>query len=56
MAHCTAPRLRCQSLRLQQQAAARPGLGLDGVLPEAMVQQVLREEGRSGSASPTPRG
>jgi Transposase DDE domain len=45
MAQCTAPRLRRQSLRLRQQAQAQPGLGLDDVLPEAMVRQVLREEG-----------
>ena len=47
MAQSTAPRLRFQFFRLQQQAAAQPRLGLDGILPEAMVQQVLKEEGAS---------
>jgi hypothetical protein len=45
MAQSTAPRLRFQFFRLQRQAAVHPGLGLDGVLPEATVQQVLEEEG-----------
>jgi putative transposase len=45
MAQSTAPRLRFQFFRLQQQAAARPGLGLDGILTEATVQQVLKDEG-----------
>jgi Transposase DDE domain len=47
MSQSTAPRLRAQSSRLWRQAAVRPGLGLDDVLPEAVVQQVLREEGAS---------
>jgi hypothetical protein len=45
MVQSTAPRLRFQFFRLRQQAAAGPGLGLDGILPEAMVRQVLEEEG-----------
>lgn len=45
MAQSTAPRLRFQSFRLPRPAAVQPGLGLDGVLPEATVQQVLQEEG-----------
>lgn len=45
MSQSTAPKLRAQSLRLRRQAAGQPALGLDDVLPEATVQQVLREEG-----------
>jgi Transposase DDE domain len=45
MSQSTAPRLRAQFLRLRRHAADQPGLGLDSVLPEATVQQVLREEG-----------
>src|SRR5436309_2460762 len=45
MAHSTTPRLRCQIHRLPQQPASQPALGLDGVLPEATVEQVLRDEG-----------
>src|SRR4029077_1598890 len=45
MAHCTTPRLRFQMFRLQQQPAPQPELGLDGVLPELTVQQILTEEG-----------
>jgi Transposase DDE domain len=47
MAQSTAHRLRFQCSRLRRQAPARPGLGLDDVLPDAMVEQVLREEGAS---------
>jgi Transposase DDE domain len=47
MAQSTAPRLRFQVLRLRQQAPAQPGLGLDGVLSDAAVEQVLRDEGAS---------
>jgi hypothetical protein len=47
MAESTAPRLRFQFFRLQRQAAVQPGLGLDSVLPEATVQQILEEEGAS---------
>jgi hypothetical protein len=45
MVQSTAPRLRFQFFRLPRQAAIQPGLGLDGVLPEATVQQILQEEG-----------
>jgi hypothetical protein len=45
MAQSTAPRLRFQFFRFQQRAAAGPALGLDSLLPEATVQQVLRDEG-----------
>jgi hypothetical protein len=47
MSQSTAPKLRAQFSRLRRQAAACPRLGLDDVLPEATVQQVLREEGAS---------
>jgi hypothetical protein len=40
----TAPRLRSQIFRLRR-PSARPELGLDTILPEAMVQQVLTDEG-----------
>lgn len=45
MAHSTTPRLRSQIHRLRTQPAPQPELGLDGILPEAAVQQVLKEEG-----------
>jgi len=45
MAQSTAPKLRFQILRLRQRAAAQPELGLDPILPEAVVHQVLKEEG-----------
>jgi len=45
MAQSTAPRLRGQILRLRRRAAAQPELGLDTLLPEAEVRQVLKEEG-----------
>jgi putative transposase len=45
MAPCIAPRLRCQIFRLRHRATARPELGLDPILPEATVRQVLTEEG-----------
>ena len=45
MAHSTTPRLRFQIHRLRQQPPRQPGLGLDGILPEATVRQVLQEEG-----------
>jgi hypothetical protein len=45
MAHSTTPRLRFQIHRLRQQPAPQPELGLDGILPEATVQQILRDEG-----------
>ena len=46
MAQSTAPKLRGQIFRLRRRAD-RPELGLDTLLPEAVVQQVLREEGAS---------
>jgi hypothetical protein len=39
------PRLRGQFLRLRRRAADQPELGLDDILPEAAVRQVLEEEG-----------
>jgi hypothetical protein len=45
MAHSTTPRLRFQIHRLRQQPPPQPELGLDGILPEATVRQVLQEEG-----------
>jgi Transposase DDE domain len=45
MAHSTTPRLRFQIHRLRQQPPPQPELGLDGILPEATVRQVLPEEG-----------
>lgn len=44
MNQSTAPKLRSQFFRLQRRAAG-PALGLDSLLPEAVVQQVLKEEG-----------
>jgi hypothetical protein len=45
MAHSITPRLRFQIHRLRQQPPSSPELGLDGILPEATVGQVLQEEG-----------
>jgi Transposase DDE domain len=45
MNQSTAPRLRFQFFRLRPRAAAGPALGLDTILPEATVRQVLKEEG-----------
>jgi Transposase DDE domain len=45
MNQSTTPRLRFQFFRLQQRAATGPALGLDSLLPEAVVEQVLKEEG-----------
>jgi len=45
MAHSITPRLRFQIHRLRQQPPPQPQLGLDGILPEATVRQVLQEEG-----------
>ena len=45
MAHSITPRLRFQIHRLRQQPPLAPELGLDEVLPEATVRQVLQEEG-----------
>jgi hypothetical protein len=45
MAQFATPRLRFQFHRLQTQPPPQPDLGLEGVLPEATIKQVLREEG-----------
>jgi len=45
MAQSTTPRLRFQIHRLRTQPAPQPELGLDAILPEATVQQILTEEG-----------
>jgi putative transposase len=45
MNQSTAPRLRFQIFQLRRRSAAQPALGLDTLLPEALVQQVLKEEG-----------
>lgn len=45
MAQFATPRLRFQFNRLQTQPPPQPDLGLEGVLPEATIKQVLREEG-----------
>jgi Transposase DDE domain len=45
MNQSTAPRLRFQIFRLRRRAVAQPELGLDTILPEAVVQQVLTQEG-----------
>ena len=47
MTQSTAPRLRFQFFQLRHRAVTPPELGLDGILPEAMVQQVLKQEGAS---------
>ena len=47
MAQSTAPRLRSQFFRLRNQPAPQPELGLDGILPKATIQQILKEEGGS---------
>lgn len=45
MAQSTAPKLRCRIFRFRHRPSAQPELGLDTILPEATVRQVLREEG-----------
>ena len=45
MAQSTTPRLWFQIHRLRTQPAPQPELGLEGVLPEATVKQILQEEG-----------
>ena len=45
MAQSTTPRLRSQIHRLRIRPAAQPELGLEDVLPEATIGQVLAEEG-----------
>ena len=50
MAQSTAARLRGPVSRCRHRAAAQPELGLDTLLPEAEVRQVLKEEGTPGSS------
>jgi Transposase DDE domain len=45
MNQSTAPRLRFQIFQLRRRSAASPALGLDTLLPEATVEQILTEEG-----------
>jgi Transposase DDE domain len=45
MAQCTTPRLRSQIHRLWNQPTPQPELGLDDILPQATIQQILKEEG-----------
>jgi hypothetical protein len=45
MNQSTAPRLRFQIFQLRHRSAVQPALGLDTLLPEATVRQVLKEEG-----------
>ena len=45
MNQCTAPKLRAQIFRLRRRSAAQPALGLDALLPEATVRQILAQEG-----------
>jgi len=47
MSQFTTPRLRFQVSRFQNHSAPRPELGLDSILSEAQVRQVLEEEGAS---------
>jgi hypothetical protein len=47
MAQSTAPRLRGQIFRLRRLPVTGPDLALETILPQAMVQQVLEEEGAS---------
>ncbi len=47
MTQSTAPRLRGQIFRLRRLAVTQPELALDTILPQAMVEQVLKEEGAS---------
>ena len=56
MAQSTAPRLRGQIFRLRRLAVTQPEFALDSILPEAMVQRVLEEEGAGWSALSTPPG
>ena len=46
MAQSTTPRLRSQLHRLQSPTAPQPELGLEGVLPKAIIIQILK--GRLG--------
>ncbi len=45
MTQSTAPRLRFQIFRLRRRPADQPELGLESLLPEAVVREVLKEEG-----------
>jgi hypothetical protein len=45
MSHSTTARLRSQLHRLTTPPAPRPELGLDGILPQATVVQILTDEG-----------
>jgi Transposase DDE domain len=45
MSQSTAPKLRFQIFQLRHRSAAQPELGLETLLPEATVRQVLKEEG-----------
>jgi hypothetical protein len=45
MAQFATPRLRCQFHRLQIPLPVQPDLGLESILPEATIKQVLRDEG-----------
>jgi hypothetical protein len=45
MNQSTAPRLRFQIFRLRRRPADQPQLGLESLLPEAVVREVLKEEG-----------
>lgn len=47
MSQFTTPRFRFQAFQFQNHSAPRPELGLDAVLPEALVRRVLEEEGAS---------
>lgn len=47
MSQFTTPRFRFQAFRFQNHSIPRPELGLDSILPEALVRQVLEEEGAS---------
>jgi hypothetical protein len=47
MAQSTAPKLRGQIFRLRCLPVTQPDLALETILPQAMVQQVLNEEGAS---------
>lgn len=45
MNQCIAPKLRAKIVQLRRRSAAQPALGLDPLLPEATVRQVLAQEG-----------
>jgi hypothetical protein len=47
MAQSTAPRLRLQIFRLRRLAVTGPDLALETILPQALIRQVLAEEGAS---------